>query len=140
MVMENSLAKITPVILLLVGALMATVSCSHEVSFTECGEDEYYGSLLPQYLRNLDLVLYELKAETPVDGNFEHEAESKSRPKVFGRASCFSSLTTSVEGCTSCLDKAIRAVKSECRNSTRASAGTAAAGCSLQYDNVKIRV
>jgi len=134
--MENSLARIMLVTVLLVGALVATASGSHEVSFTECGKDKYYGSL-PQYRRNLDLVLYEMKAETPVDGNFEHETESKCEPKVFGRASCFSSLTTNVEGCTSCLDKAIRAIKSECKNSTRASAGTAAAGCSIRYDNVK---
>ena len=136
--MESSLAKIVLVTLLLVGALMATASGSHddEVPFTDCGKDKHYGSL-PHYRRNLDLVLYEMKTEPPVDGNFEHETESKSDPKVFGRASCFSSLTTNVDGCTSCLDKAIRAIKSECKNSTRASAGTAAAGCSIRYDNVK---
>lgn len=134
-----SMAKIM-MTLLFVGALATAVrggSQYDDVPFFKCGEETYVGALTRQFIKNLDEVLFELRTETPVDGNFDGKAERRHGVGVFGRASCFSSLTTNVEGCTKCLDKAVMAVKKNCTYSLEATAGTAAAGCSLSYSNVE---
>lgn len=136
------MVKVIVTLLFVVAALATSArGDSHndgEVPFFKCGEKTYFGIDRRGFIRNLDEVLFELRTETPLDGNFDGRAERTRGASVFGRASCFSSLTTNAEGCRKCLDKAVRAVKRNCRNSLRASAGTAAAGCSLSYSNVKV--
>ncbi|ONK69269.1 uncharacterized protein A4U43_C05F21090 [Asparagus officinalis] len=125
------------IVVCLIVATLGTFCASTDMSFDfDCTSKTF--KHCDAYGQNVESLLTELKTITPVNGNFYHRA-NRTNPRVYGTAHCFSSLTSSEAACTSCLHKAIKTIRAECWNTVGASAGSAAAGCNIQYDSSKIK-
>lgn len=102
---------------MVLGLLFSLVLKNTNGKFTECSRTKFSNQRQKNFINNVELVHNELKEKVPSDSNFEQETKSVSGARVFGRESCFSTLTTSVGTCTKCLEKVIKAIKKECINS-----------------------